>query len=79
MTFLNSILKDSKEHEDPFRHWELNKPLSNEDDIYSQENSFESFSQEEEYSFIKIGGRVSHMKFQVFLIILYHQLFSSCP
>ena len=30
MTFLNSILNNSQEHEDPFKHWELNKPLSNE-------------------------------------------------
>ena len=30
MTFLNSILEDSKEHADPFQHWELNKPLSGE-------------------------------------------------
>jgi hypothetical protein len=29
MTFLNSILNNSKEHSDPFKHWELNKPLSN--------------------------------------------------
>ena len=29
MTFLNSILNNSKEHNDPFKHWELNKPLSN--------------------------------------------------
>jgi hypothetical protein len=28
MTFLNSILNDSKEHNDPFKHWELNEPLS---------------------------------------------------
>ena len=28
MTFLNSILNNSKEHNDPFKHWELNKPLS---------------------------------------------------
>ena len=28
MTFLNSILNNSKEHNDPFRHWELNEPLS---------------------------------------------------
>jgi len=28
MTFLNSILNNSKEHDDPFKHWELNKPLS---------------------------------------------------
>jgi len=30
MTFLNSILNHSKEHSDPFKHWELNEPLSNE-------------------------------------------------
>ena len=48
-----------------------NKPVSNKDDIYSQENSFESFSQEEEYSFIKIGGRVSHMKFGHGVILRY--------
>ena len=30
MTILNSILEDSKEHADPFQHWELNKPLSGE-------------------------------------------------
>ena len=29
MTFLNSILNNSKEHNYPFKHWELNKPLSN--------------------------------------------------
>ena len=28
MTFLNSILNNSKEHADPFKHWELNEPLS---------------------------------------------------
>ena len=30
MTFLNSILNNSKEHKEPFRHWELNEPLSKE-------------------------------------------------
>ena len=30
MTFLNSILNNSKEHNDPFKHWELNEPLSQE-------------------------------------------------
>ena len=30
MTFLNSILNNSKEHNDPFKHWELNEPLSKE-------------------------------------------------
>ena len=29
MTFLNSILNNSKKHNDPFKHWELNEPLSN--------------------------------------------------
>ena len=28
MTFLNSILNNSKEHNSPFTHWELNEPLS---------------------------------------------------
>ena len=28
MTFLNSILNNSKDHSDPFKHWELNEPLS---------------------------------------------------
>ena len=28
MTFLNSILKNSKENNFPFKHWELNKPLT---------------------------------------------------
>jgi hypothetical protein len=30
MTFLNSILNNSKEDNFPFKHWELNGPLSNE-------------------------------------------------
>ena len=30
MTFLNSILNHSNKHNDPFKHWELNEPLSNE-------------------------------------------------
>ena len=30
MTFLNSLLNNSKEHNNPFRHWELNNPLSDE-------------------------------------------------
>ena len=30
MTFLNSILNNSKEHNEPFKHWELNEPLSKE-------------------------------------------------
>ena len=28
MTFLNSILNNTKEHKDPFKHWEMNEPLS---------------------------------------------------
>ena len=28
MIFLNSILNNSKEHNNPFKHWELNEPLS---------------------------------------------------
>ena len=30
MTFLNSLLNHSKEHAEPFQHWELNEPLSSE-------------------------------------------------
>ena len=30
MTFLNSLLNNSKEYSDPFQHWELNEPLSSE-------------------------------------------------
>ena len=30
MTFLNSLLNNSKEHTEPFQHWELNEPLSSE-------------------------------------------------
>ena len=30
MTFLKSILNNSKQHNSPFRHWELKEPLSNE-------------------------------------------------
>ena len=30
MTFLNSISNNSEEHNDPFKHWELNQPLSQE-------------------------------------------------
>jgi len=30
MTFLNSLLNNSKESNFPFKHWELNKPLSDE-------------------------------------------------
>ena len=28
MTFLNSILNNSKEHKDPFKHWEYNDALT---------------------------------------------------
>ena len=28
MSFLNSVLNQSKKYENPFRHWELNKPLT---------------------------------------------------
>ena len=30
MTFLNSVLNNSRQHKEPFKHWELNEPLSNE-------------------------------------------------
>ena len=30
MTFLNSILNNSKQYDDPFEHWELKEPLSKE-------------------------------------------------
>ena len=30
MTFLKSILNNSKKYENPFTHWELNEPLSQE-------------------------------------------------
>ena len=30
MSFLNSVLNQSKKHEDPFLHWELNQPLTEE-------------------------------------------------
>ncbi len=30
MSFLNSVLNNSKKYEDPFIHWELNKPLTDE-------------------------------------------------
>tara|TARA_B100001029_G_C15054949_1_gene453645 strand:- start:1128 stop:1790 length:663 start_codon:yes stop_codon:yes gene_type:complete len=29
MTFLNSVLNNSRQHNEPFTHWELNEPLSN--------------------------------------------------
>ena len=29
MSFLNSVLNNSKKFEDPFTHWELNEPLTN--------------------------------------------------
>ena len=28
MSFLNSVLNNSKKYDDPFKHWELNKPLT---------------------------------------------------
>ena len=28
MAFLNSILKNSSNHKNPFEHWELNQPLN---------------------------------------------------
>ena len=28
MSFLNSVLNQSKKYENPFSHWELNKPLT---------------------------------------------------
>ena len=30
MSFLNSVLNNSKKYDDPFKHWELNKPLTEE-------------------------------------------------
>ena len=30
MSFLNSVLNQSKKYESPFNHWELNKPLTDE-------------------------------------------------
>ena len=30
MSYLNSILNDSKKFDSPFAHWELNKPLTDE-------------------------------------------------
>ena len=30
MSFLNSVLNNSKKYDDPFIHWELNKPLTDE-------------------------------------------------
>ena len=30
MSFLNSVLNQSKKYEEPFSHWELNKPLTEE-------------------------------------------------
>ena len=30
MSYLNSILNDSKKFDSPFVHWELNKPLTDE-------------------------------------------------
>ena len=28
MSFLNSVINNSKKYENPFTHWELNKPLT---------------------------------------------------
>ena len=30
MSFLNSVLNKSEKYEDPFQHWELNQPLTEE-------------------------------------------------
>ena len=30
MSFLNSVLNQSKKYEEPFQHWELNQPLMEE-------------------------------------------------
>ena len=30
MSYLNSILNNSKKFDNPFEHWELNKPLTDE-------------------------------------------------
>ena len=30
MSFLNSVINQSKKYEDPFLHWELNQPLTEE-------------------------------------------------
>ena len=30
MSFLNSVLNQSKKYQEPFQHWELNEPLSSE-------------------------------------------------
>ncbi len=30
MSFLKSILSQSRKYEDPFQHWELNQPLTEE-------------------------------------------------
>ena len=30
MSFLKSVLNNSKKYDDPFTHWELNKPLTDE-------------------------------------------------
>ncbi len=30
MSFLNSVLNKSKKYEEPFQHWELNQPLTDE-------------------------------------------------
>ena len=30
MSFLNSVINNSKKFDDPFQHWELDKPLTDE-------------------------------------------------
>ena len=30
MSFLNSVLNQSKKYQEPFQHWELNQPLTEE-------------------------------------------------
>ena len=30
MSFLNSVINNSKKFDDPFQHWELDKPLTEE-------------------------------------------------
>ena len=42
MSFLNSILNDSKKFDNPFEHWELNKPLTDDqiNEIIGEERVF---------------------------------------
>ena len=30
MSFINSVINNSKKFDDPFKHWELDKPLTDE-------------------------------------------------